>query len=115
MPPWCNHRLQYDSYCITIYTSLGVMPAESSPAGLKLIQDLVNTVDLEDGTEQLAVPEKLGDWLAEHGLADPGERFSHDDLARTVAVREALRALLLANNEGPLDPAAVATLNAAAP
>ena len=40
--------------------------------------------------------------------------FSHDDLARAVAVREALRALLLANTGDALDPAAPATLTAAA-
>jgi predicted RNA-binding Zn ribbon-like protein len=90
------------------------MVSASPPTDLTLIQDFVNTVDLEDGTDQLAIPEQLGAWLAEHGL-DADDAFSHEDRARAVAVREALRALLLANNERPLDPDAVATLNASAP
>jgi predicted RNA-binding Zn ribbon-like protein len=74
----------------------------------------VNSVDLEDGEEALSIPAELSEWLGEHGLADPGEVFSHEDLASAIAVREALRALLLANNAGALDPAAPATLTAAA-
>jgi predicted RNA-binding Zn ribbon-like protein len=87
------------------------MPA---PHELAAIEDLVNTWDLEDDEDALSIPAALSEWLAEHGLAEPDEAFSHDDLARAIAVREALRALLLANNEGELDPAAPATLTAAA-
>ena len=88
--------------------------SKPAPDELALIEAFVNTVDLEDGDEALSIPAELADWLAEHGLAEPGETFSHDDLARAIAVREALRALLLANNGGELDPAAPATLTAAA-
>jgi predicted RNA-binding Zn ribbon-like protein len=84
------------------------------PSELAVIEAFVNTVDLEDGEEALSIPAELSDWLAEHGLAEPGEVFSHDDLARAVAVREALRALLLANTGGAIDPGAPATLTAAA-
>ena len=84
------------------------------PNQLSLIEAFVNTVDLEDGDEALSIPGELSEWLAEHDLADPGEAFTYDDLARTVAVREALRALLLANTGDALDPAAPATLTAAA-
>jgi predicted RNA-binding Zn ribbon-like protein len=85
-----------------------------APNELAVIEAFVNTVDLEDGDEALAIPSDLSDWLAEWALATPGEAFDHEDLARARDVREALRALLLANNEGELDPAAPATLNAAA-
>lgn len=88
--------------------------SKPAPHELALIEDFVNTWDLEDEEEALPIPSALGDWLAEHGLAEPGEAFSHKDLARAIAVREALRALLLANNDGDLDPAAPATLTAAA-
>jgi predicted RNA-binding Zn ribbon-like protein len=88
--------------------------AKLAPNELAVIEAFVNTVDLEDGDEALAIPAALSDWLAEHGLADPGEAFSHEDLASAIAVREALRALLLANTGGALDPAAPATLTAAA-
>jgi predicted RNA-binding Zn ribbon-like protein len=85
-----------------------------APNELAVIEAFVNTVDLEDGDEALSIPAELSEWLAEHGLAEPGEAFSHEDLAGAIAVREALRALLLANTGGALDPAAPATLTAAA-
>ena len=87
------------------------MPA---PNELALIEAFVNTWDLEDDEDALSIPAALSEWLAAHGLVEPGEAFDHEDLARAIAVREALRALLLANNEDALDPAAPATLSAAA-
>ena len=88
--------------------------SEPAPDELAVIEAFVNTVDLEDGDEALSIPAALGDWLAAHGLAEPGEAFSHEDLAAAIAVREALRALLLANNGGPEAPSAHAVLDAAA-
>jgi predicted RNA-binding Zn ribbon-like protein len=88
--------------------------SKAAPAQLALIEDFVNTFDLEDGDEAFPIPSALADWLAERGLAAPGEALDHEDLARALAVREALRALLLANNGGELDSGALATLNAAA-
>ena len=88
--------------------------SQPAPDELALIEDFVNTVDIEDGDETLSAPAALAAWLTEHGLATPGEAFSHEDLASAIAIREALRGLLLANNGGELDPAVPATLNAAA-
>ena len=85
-----------------------------APNELAVIEAFVNTWDLEDDEDALSIPTALSEWLAAHDLAEPGEAFDHDDLARAIAVREALRALLLANNDDALDPAAPATLNAAA-
>ena len=82
------------------------------PDELTLIEDFVNSFDLETGEEALTSPEALSAWLRERGLAD--EAFGHDDLASAIALREHLRALLLANNGGELDPAAPAALSAAA-
>jgi predicted RNA-binding Zn ribbon-like protein len=86
-----------------------------TPKGLKLIEEFVNTNELDevDG-EKLTRPPALGDWLAEHDLLPAGAQVSDDDLARAVRVREALRSLLLANNGAPLDPRAIDTLNTAA-
>jgi predicted RNA-binding Zn ribbon-like protein len=105
--------LQYDSYCITVYANLLVM-SNPAPGELALIEAFVNTFDLETGEEELGSPEALSAWLAERGLADRDEAFAHDEMARAVAVREALRALLLANNGGELDPDVPAALSAAA-
>jgi predicted RNA-binding Zn ribbon-like protein len=88
--------------------------ADHAPGDLAVLEAFVNTWDLEEDAERLGSPAELSDWLAENGLAERGEAFGEDDLARVVEVREALRALLLANNTGELDPRAPATLTAAA-
>ena len=84
-----------------------------APGELELVREFVNTLDLEDGEEQLASAEALAAWLAEHGL-DPDPRPSASDLDRTIRVREAVRGLLLANNGRPLPADAAAELESAA-
>ena len=73
----------------------------AAPAPLREVQLLINSVDLEHERDWLP------DWLAEHGLGTGEE-------GRARALREALRALVLANNGIVLDEAAVETVNAAA-
>ena len=85
-----------------------------APDELVLIEDFVNTVDKETGEEALGSPKALVAWLAEHGLAEPGAPLDHDDLHSAIAIREHLRALLLANNGEELDPEVPASLTAAA-
>ena len=84
--------------------SLPVLPRydlpNAAPPPLREVQLLLNSEDLEHEVDWLP------DWLAERGLAGAQRR------AR--ALREALRALVRANNGVPLDDAAVATVNAAA-
>jgi predicted RNA-binding Zn ribbon-like protein len=87
---------------------------EPAPHELALIEDFVNTVDKETGEEQLGSPEALAGWLSEHDLAGADEAFAHADVAGAIAIREHLRALLLANNGGELDPDVPAALTAAA-
>ena len=77
---------------------------------LRLVQLLVNSVDREHGREWLPDPDALGRWLDERGLA-AGVSPTAGDLERAHALREALRALLRANNGTPLDPTAVAVVN----
>jgi len=67
----------------------------------ELIADFVNT--LHEGEDALATPAELSRWLAEHGLASERLRASVDDVSETKAVREALRTLLLANNDVAVD------------
>jgi predicted RNA-binding Zn ribbon-like protein len=86
-----------------------------APGELELVRSFVNTLDRETGDDALGEPRALADWLAEHELLDPGTRATGVELRRAMAVREALRALLVANNGGPLDPDAVAVLEAAVP
>jgi predicted RNA-binding Zn ribbon-like protein len=82
-----------------------------APGELELVRLLVNTADLEDGTDDLADAEALGGWLREHGLAGAEDSFGAADLERVIAFREGVRRLLLSHNGGELDPEAVATLD----
>jgi predicted RNA-binding Zn ribbon-like protein len=87
---------------------------QPAPGELWRVQRLINTLDLEDGRDDVATPDLLGPWLAEHELAAAGESFGVDDLERVHAFRAALRALLLSHNGEPVDRDAVSVLDAAA-
>ena len=84
------------------------------PPGIELIAGFVNTIDLEDETDQITDRRALGEWLGGHDLLPAGSSVSDADVRRAHDIREAIRALILANNGGPLDGAAIETLNAAA-
>jgi predicted RNA-binding Zn ribbon-like protein len=87
---------------------------QAAPGELELVREFVNTNDVEDGIEELATPKLLAEWMRDHGL-DVGDRsLTKRDVSRAITLREALRALLLANGGEPLDAGAVETLNAAA-
>ena len=77
-----------------------------APGDLALVQLFVNTLDIEDRIEKLTGPDSLRAWLAEHDLIGEREPVSDADFAEAIALREALRKLLLANNGAELDPAA---------
>jgi predicted RNA-binding Zn ribbon-like protein len=81
-----------------------------APGQLEVVREFVNTVDVEEGKDDLATPESLGAWLGERGLVSGGEP-TEADRRRAVALRGALRDLLLANDGDRLDPAAVGALN----
>src|SRR4029450_2104303 len=87
---------------------------ETVPRELVAVQELVNTIDLEDGNDQLDSPEALGRFLTGHGLLGPGEPVGQADLDLAVELREALRAMLRVNHGEPLDPAALELVNRAA-
>ncbi len=85
-----------------------------APGGLALVQGLVNTVDREHGPDLLDETDGLAAWLARRGLLEPGTGVTDAELDAARELREALRALLLANNGGPEAPWARAALEAAA-
>jgi predicted RNA-binding Zn ribbon-like protein len=86
-----------------------------APASLALVQAFVNTFwDLDrHGTDRLGDAPALAEWLSTRGLLEPGTRLSEADQGRALAVREGLRALLLANNGAAPDAAKIAQLNRA--
>jgi len=86
----------------------------AAPDDLRLVQLFVNTSDEEYTRELLDSPQGLRDWLAEQGLLGRTARLTRADLKRALLLREALHALLHANNDGPADAAAADELNRAA-
>jgi predicted RNA-binding Zn ribbon-like protein len=75
---------------------------------LRAVQLFVNTLDTENGIDELTGDDALRNALGEQVDLGPG------DLARAIGVREALRALLLQNNGVAVEPAALAALAGAA-
>jgi predicted RNA-binding Zn ribbon-like protein len=65
-------------------------------------------------SDDLSSPEVLVAWLVEHELIEKSASASAGDLTRARALREALRALCLANGGDTLDAEAPAVLNDAA-
>lgn len=81
------------------------------PGGLRVIQSFVNTLDVEDGQNSLEGPRSLAEWLVAKRMIGQRSDLSAADLGRARELREALRALLLANAGEPLDPTAPETLS----
>ena len=59
---------------------------------LGLIQAFVNSVDLQDGPEELSHPDALKAWLVAHELMEAGPSVSEADLRHAIAVRESRKA-----------------------
>ena len=91
----------------------GRQPAGRAPAPgrLGLVQAFLNSFwDLDaHGADQWTEPRAYGAWLAGRGFA--AAAASADDLTRAIALREALRALALANHDDARAPDAEATLD----
>jgi predicted RNA-binding Zn ribbon-like protein len=85
---------------------------KAAPEPLRLVQLFVNSVDKENGREWLPTPEALARWFEERGL--PRGVVTEADVVRTHALREALRALLRANNVGGEPGEAAGVVNEAA-
>jgi predicted RNA-binding Zn ribbon-like protein len=92
--------------------------SNSVPEELELIGSFVNTLhkSIDPGVpdeDQLTSPGDLHSWMRDHGVT-PGDDLGAEDLSRAVEFREALRALLWANNGARLDPGTLRALREAA-
>jgi predicted RNA-binding Zn ribbon-like protein len=67
-----------------------------APGDLRTVQEFVNTLDIEQGSDDLATPAALDDWLRRVGLfeASAATRSSAADLTAALELREALRGVL---------------------
>ena len=65
---------------------------------LDLVRDFVNTLDLETGIDRISTPDELAMWFSEQGLTDDLVEPTNEEHTDALAVREAIRELLLVNN-----------------
>jgi predicted RNA-binding Zn ribbon-like protein len=87
-----------------------------APGRLELLQRFVNSYnhDLPVEWDRLGTADKAATWLRRKGLLAAGGRVTAGDAARLRALREALRALVSANNGEPPDATALAVVRDAA-
>lgn len=78
-----------------------------------LLVEFVNTRDIEEKTDSIADPGLLETWIAAKTDEHAGD-LDREAVERTSALREALRALMLANNGEETDAAALVPLREAA-
>ena len=71
-----------------------------APGRLELLQRFVNSHnhDFPPEWDRLGTPERAQMWLHDKRLVAPGERISEADVARLCHLREAIRALVVANH-----------------
>ena len=77
-----------------------------APGRLRLVQALVNTVNLETGKDAIDTPPGLEAWLSEFELLPAGGTVLDSDVARARELREALRLLIRRNAEPGVDAGA---------
>src|SRR5579864_7094131 len=87
---------------------------QTATGDIGLVQAFVNTVDLQDGPEELSDPNTLKAWLVANSLLDASQPVDAPDLRHAIALREAIRAVIGANSGSKVYPVDIATLNEAA-
>lgn len=87
---------------------------ETADGQAGLIQAFVNTLDLRPRNEELKDPNTLQAWLVANRLLEPLATVSDSDYRHALALREAMRGVIGANNGAPVYPVDLATLNEAA-
>jgi len=75
--------------------------SKPAPGRLRLVQALVNTVELPDGSDRLADRSDARPWLVDNQLLARHAELAEADLDLVRGMREALRALLVQNAGGP--------------
>jgi predicted RNA-binding Zn ribbon-like protein len=81
------------------------------PDELVRVRDFVNTLDVEELTDEFASPASFSAWAARHGGLPRGTTASRRDLAAAIEVRDALRRALLAHSGFPVPAEELHDLN----
>jgi predicted RNA-binding Zn ribbon-like protein len=73
-----------------------------APGRLELLQRFINSYnhDFPSDWDRIGTKEKAQAWLQQKRLVAPGDRISDADAARLCELREAIRALAIANQAG---------------
>jgi predicted RNA-binding Zn ribbon-like protein len=81
------------------------MPGDRPPAPgrLRVVQALLNTINLDTGQDAIDTPAGLGAWMVEFGLAQEPAGASPAEVAAAGGLREALRLLVRQNGEPATD------------
>jgi predicted RNA-binding Zn ribbon-like protein len=82
-----------------------------APDKLELVRQFINTHEINPEREDFHDLGSLRRWLVEQGLIARGDRLQDGDVERAIAVREALRSVLAAEEPAGRD---LRTLNSAA-
>jgi predicted RNA-binding Zn ribbon-like protein len=84
---------------------MAVAPADV-PAALGVVRDFVNTLDRDEGTDELESRKGLSTWLASADLVEPGEpvETTEAELELALRFRVGLRRALELNHDGVTEP-----------
>src|ERR687896_375650 len=79
-----------------------------APGRLELLQRFINSYnhDFPREWDRIGTPERAKAWLRQKRLVASGDRISEADVARLRELREAIRALAIANQRGQSGAAA---------
>src|SRR5215475_7631771 len=85
-----------------------------APGRLALLQGFINSSnhDFPPEWDRIGTGTKAKAWLRRKGLVAPGDRITDADAARLRELREAIRALVVANRAGPPPAAALEVVRA---
>ena len=81
------------------------------PGAVGLLQDFLNTADIESESDLVATPAALGEWLTNKGLVPAMGKLTAAEHARALELRERLRDALEAITHGTSPRTAFARLN----
>jgi predicted RNA-binding Zn ribbon-like protein len=82
-----------------------------APGRLKLVEAFINSIERDTGRDELATPESMRRWLAQHRLASSQAELGEADRRRLVEIRQAFHELVAANGSQLPARRAVTVLN----
>ncbi len=70
------------------------------PRHVELLVAFTNSVDQDEGTDDLTTPDELSHWIRDHGLVSQLIRSTPSDLDLALRLRDALHAAMVGNHDG---------------